>query len=96
MSSKSLVPATTRALVPTVPRKFMPVVQSVQMEVFCSALRLNGASQLTDMASDDITHQAILHEAMIKAAPLADNNLARIRDAYGRVAERLIDGMAGS
>jgi hypothetical protein len=96
MSSKSLIPATSRSLVPTVPRKFMPVVQSVQMEAVCSALRLNAANQLTEIASDDVTHQAILHEAMIKAAPLADGNLGRIRDAYARVAERLIDGMAGS
>jgi hypothetical protein len=96
MSSNSLIPATGRTLVPTVPRKFIPVVQSVQMEAVCSALRLNAASQLADIASDDITHQAILHEAMIKAAPLADENLGRIRNAYARVAERLIDGMAGS
>ena len=96
MSSNSLVPSTNRALVPVVPRKYVPVVRGVQMEAFCSALRLNAASGLAEAASDDATHLAIIHEAMIKVAPLADSSLEGIRVAYKDVAVHLIRGMAGA
>lgn len=96
MPSNSLIPATTRALVPMVPRKYLPVVRGVQMEAFCSALRLHAAGGLTEAASNDATRLAILHEAMITAAPLADAALADFRAAHKDVACYLIRGMAGS
>jgi hypothetical protein len=91
-----MIPVTTRALVPVVPRKYVPVVRGVQMEAFCSALRLHAAGELTEKASNDATRIAIIHEAMITAAPLADAALAEFRAAHKDVACYLIRGMAGA
>jgi hypothetical protein len=79
-----------------VPRKYLPVVRGVQMEAFCSALRLHAAGELTEAASDGATRLAVIHEAMIKVAPLADSSLEDIRTAYKDVAVHLIRGMAGA
>jgi hypothetical protein len=96
MPSNSLVPASSQMLVPTVPRKHMEAVRTVRTAALISALQMDAAYHLADQASTDATHLAIIHEAMIKAAPLADENLERIRNAHARVAERIIDRMGGA
>jgi hypothetical protein len=96
MASNSLIPAMTQSLVPAVPRKHMAAVQAVKVAAVISAIQLDAAYQLTDQASNDATHLAILHEAMIKAAPLADPSLEALRGAYTRVAVRIIDRMGRS
>jgi hypothetical protein len=95
MSSNHLVPASTQALVPHASRQQKQALMAVRTAAQISALKMEAAYQLADMASQDVTSLAVIHEAMIKAAPLADGNLERIRNAHARVAERII-GDVGS
>jgi hypothetical protein len=96
MTSNSLIPMTTQSLVPALPRRHMEAVRTVRAGAIISALQMDAAGCLADKASHDVTDLAIIHEAMIKAAPLADENLAKIRDAHADVAVCLIKRMRGS
>jgi F420-dependent methylenetetrahydromethanopterin dehydrogenase len=95
MSSKSLVPATTQALVPYLTRQQKQALKAVGTAARVASMKMEAAYQLSDLASQDVTSLAVIHEAMIEAAPLADDNLERIRNAHTRVAERII-GDVGS
>lgn len=95
MSSSDLVPATTQSLVPYKSRKQKQALAAVRTAARVAAMQMEAAYQLSDIASQDVTSLAVVHEAMIKAAPLADENLERIRNAHARVAERII-GQVGS
>jgi len=95
MSSNSLVPATTQALVSHASRQQKQALVAVRSAAQIAALKMEAAYQLSDMASQDVTSLAAIHEAMIKAAPLADDNLERIRNAHARVAERIIGQVGG-
>jgi hypothetical protein len=91
--SNEMVPATSHVLVPMVPRKHMGAVRNVRTAVIISALQMDGAGYLSEKGSHHSAALGMLHEGMIKAAPLADTNLEKIRDAYGDVAASLIRGM---
>jgi len=95
MPSNYLVPATSQALVPHLTRQQKQALAGVRSAAQIAAMKMEAAYQLSDMASQDVTSLAVVHEAMIKAAPLADGNLERIRNAHARVAERII-GDVGS
>jgi F420-dependent methylenetetrahydromethanopterin dehydrogenase len=95
MSSNHLVPATTQALTPYTTRQQKQALVSVRSAAQIAALKMEAAYQLTDMASQDVTSLAVIHEAMIKAAPLADSNLEKIRDQHARVAMRIIGDVGG-
>lgn len=95
MSSKDLILASTQALVPSATRRQQAALDPVRTAAMISGLQLAAAGRLAELASDDATQLAIIHEAMIKAAPLADDALAQIRNAHARSAVRIIDRMAG-
>jgi F420-dependent methylenetetrahydromethanopterin dehydrogenase len=95
MPFNHLVPATAQALTPYATRQQKQALLAVRSAAQIAALKMEAAYQLSDMASQDVTSLAVVHEAMIKAAPLADGNLERIRNAHARVAERII-GQVGS
>ncbi len=94
MSSKSLIPATTQALVPYQTRQEKQALKAIGTAARRASAKVEVAYELSHVASQDITSLAIIHEAMIKAAPLADDNLERIRNVHAGVDERIIGQIA--
>jgi hypothetical protein len=95
MASNSLIPLTSRALVPNLSRKHLAVLESVYGAALRSAAFMDAAEHLAHKGSDALTELAIIHEAQIRIAPLADEGLAEIRRALGAVAKDHILQMRG-
>ena len=74
-----------------VPRYVRYQLERVQVRGLITQEQLLALDEAITVASDSVARLALLHEAMIKVAPLADEGLAELRQVHVALARQIIE-----